>query len=82
MTNRDGKRGNEMSRCAWCGGHCSTGSSDSHGICCHCHAKVSPNSPTALRHAEAMRRGLRKMVEAGLVELPRAINYEDQVGGR
>jgi hypothetical protein len=46
-----------MSRCAYCGGHCSAHVDEkSHGICQNCLANVSPNCPESIKHAEAMRR--------------------------
>lgn len=56
-----------MSRCAWCKDVCGKGESDSHGVCIHCQAKVSPNSPRAKRYALAMERGRQKMLASGLL---------------
>jgi len=59
-----------MSRCAYCGGNCTAHSDEkSHGICENCLVKVSPNCPMARRHSEAMKRGRKKMEEAGFHNL-------------
>lgn len=56
----------DMTKCGWCKDVCGKGDINSHGICIHCQAKVSPNSPRAKRYAVAMARGHKRMVDAGL----------------
>lgn len=59
-----------MSKCAWCKDVCGKGQIDSHGICIHCLAKMSPNSPKAQRYFKAMEKGKAKMEKAGLHSVP------------
>jgi hypothetical protein len=56
-----------MSKCAWCENPRSKGQPDSHGICVHCLAKTSPNSPNAKRYQKAVARAREKMMSEGLL---------------
>lgn len=68
------KSSSDMSRCAWCGSHCSAHSdSMSHGICTSCYAKEDPDSEASKRYKEAMYRGLKKIVSAGMTNLAELI---------
>jgi hypothetical protein len=68
-----------MSSCAYCGGSCSAHADEnSHGICLDCLVKVSPDCPTAKLHIKAMKRGLKRMVDAGLNNLVQQVNYTQQ----